>query len=223
MTYPSTMVQNPSLTSSSPLAIPVKKGEKIFRRSLYSVRGSIGSDLETLVISLFGFIFYFYNYCFYCFLFKTSVQFDLKCFNLYSVCLCLSLCFCSIFFVLLDIANMFWVLHTCALSRIIPRCIYFVYFALIMWLDMQVIISDCYFLHVWMNIYLLYVHWSHSLMTTLVWSRYAYMFYSVYKLDRILLAHVRTVYSTCHKRNESFFYVQVFQVTGIYMQVLHSF
>ena len=52
------MVQNPSLTSSSPLAIPVKKGEKIFRRSLYSVRGSIGSDLETLVIGLFGFIFF---------------------------------------------------------------------------------------------------------------------------------------------------------------------
>ena len=30
------------------------------------------------------------------------------------------------------------------------------------------------------------------------------MFYSVYKLDRTLLVHVRTMYSTCHKLNESF-------------------
>ena len=49
MTYPSTMVQTPSPTSSSLLAIPVKKGEKILKGSLHSVRGSIGSDLETLV------------------------------------------------------------------------------------------------------------------------------------------------------------------------------
>ena len=43
------MVQTPSPTSSSPLAILVKKGEKILRGSLHSVRGSIGSDIETLV------------------------------------------------------------------------------------------------------------------------------------------------------------------------------
>ena len=49
------------------------------------------------------------------------------------------------------------------------------------------------------------------------------MFYNVYKLDHILLAHVCTMYSTCHKFNESFVYVQVFQVIGIYVQVLHSF
>ena len=49
------------------------------------------------------------------------------------------------------------------------------------------------------------------------------MFYSVYKLDCTLLAHVRTMYSTCHKLNESFVCVRVFQVTGIYVQVLHSF
>ena len=55
-------------------------------------------------------------------------------------------------------------------GRIVPRCIYFVYFALVVWLDMQVIISDCFVVHVRMNIYLLYVHWSHSLMTVLVWS-----------------------------------------------------
>ena len=60
-------------------------------------------------------------------------------------------------------------------------------------------------------------------MTVLVWSSYAYMFYIVYKLDRILLAYVRTMYSTCHKRNESFICVQVFQVIGIYVQVLHNF
>ena len=43
------MVQTPSSTNSSPLVISVKKGEKILRGSLHSVRGSIGSDLETLV------------------------------------------------------------------------------------------------------------------------------------------------------------------------------
>ena len=49
------------------------------------------------------------------------------------------------------------------------------------------------------------------------------MLYSVYKLDRSLLAHIRTIYSTCHKFNESFVCVRVFQVTGIYMQLFHSF
>ena len=43
------MAQTPSPTSSSPLAIPVKKGAKILKGSFHSVRGSIGSDLETLV------------------------------------------------------------------------------------------------------------------------------------------------------------------------------
>ena len=47
--------------------------------------------------------------------------------------------------------------------------------------------------------------------------------FCVYKLDRTLLAHVRTLCLTCHKLNESFVCVQVFQVTGIYLQVLHSF
>ena len=49
------------------------------------------------------------------------------------------------------------------------------------------------------------------------------MFFCVYELDRTLLAHVCTLCSTCHKLNESFVCVQVFQVTGIYLQVLHSF
>ena len=49
------------------------------------------------------------------------------------------------------------------------------------------------------------------------------MFYSVYKLDRTLLANVRTMYSTYHKLNESFVCVRVFQVIDIYVQVLHSF
>ena len=47
--------------------------------------------------------------------------------------------------------------------------------------------------------------------------------YNVYYLDCTLLAYIRTVYSTCHKLNESFVCVQVLQVTGIYVQVLHSF
>ena len=101
-----------------------------------------------------------------------------------------------------------------------PRCIYFVYFALVVcwtcnWSLWLVFIT----LHVWIK----NVRCSHYLMTDLVWSRFAYMLYSVYKLDRILLAHIRTMYLTCHKVNESFVYMRVFQVTGIYMQVLHSF
>ena len=62
------MVQTPSPTSSSPLAISVKKGKKILRGSLHSVKGSIGSDLETLVYWLLvylGLFFCFYNCCFY--------------------------------------------------------------------------------------------------------------------------------------------------------------
>ena len=37
----------------------------------------------------------------------------------------------------------------------------------------------------------------------------------VYILDRTMLALVHTLCSTCHKFNESFVYVRVFQVTGI--------
>ena len=46
----STMVQTSSPTSSSPLAIPIKKGEKFLKGSLHSVRGSIDLGLETMVI-----------------------------------------------------------------------------------------------------------------------------------------------------------------------------
>ena len=56
MTYPSSMVQTSSPTSSSPLAILVIKGEKILRRSLHCVRGSISLDLETLVYWLSVFL-----------------------------------------------------------------------------------------------------------------------------------------------------------------------
>ena len=49
------------------------------------------------------------------------------------------------------------------------------------------------------------------------------MIYYVYKLNCTLLAHVRTMYLTCYKLNESFVCVRVFQVTGIYVQVLHNF
>ena len=66
-----------------------------------------------------------------------------------------------------------------------------------------------------MSTYLLNVHCGHSLMTDLVLSSYAYMIYSVYKLDRTLLTYVCTLYSTYHKLNESFVCVRVFQVTGI--------
>ena len=78
-------------------------------------------------------------------------------------------------------------------------------------------------LRVRMSIYLLNVHCDHSLMTDFFLSSYTYMIYSVFKLNRTLLAHVRTLYSTCHKLNENFVCVRVFQVTGIYVQVLHSF
>ena len=48
------------------------------------------------------------------------------------------------------------------------------------------------------------------------------MFYSVYKLDRTLLANVRTMYSTCHKLNKNFVSVRVFQVIGIYLRVFQG-
>ena len=85
LTYLSTVVQTPSLPSSSPLDIPIKKGEKILRESLHSVRGSIGSDLETLVywLSIYlGLLFAFITIVFTIFLFKTSVQCALNFFNL---------------------------------------------------------------------------------------------------------------------------------------------
>ena len=50
-----------------------------------------------------------------------------------------------------------------------------------------------------------------------------YMLSNVYKLGLIILALIHTLCSTCHKLNESFVCVQVFQVTGINVQVLHSF
>ena len=90
------MIQIPSPPSSSPLAIPVKKGEKILRGSLHSVRGSIGSDLETLVIGsqavYLCLIFSFYNYWFMfmllLFLFKTSAHVLVN-FSVYSIyCVC---------------------------------------------------------------------------------------------------------------------------------------
>ena len=79
------MVQTPSPPSSSPLAILIKKGEKILRGSLHSVRGSISSDLETLVYWLsvyLGLLFAFITIVFTIFLFKTSVQCAINCFNL---------------------------------------------------------------------------------------------------------------------------------------------
>ena len=100
------------------------------------------------------------------------------------------------------------------LSRILyPKCICFVHFALVMCWTCNWSLRLVFFaLHVRMSIYLLNVHCCHSLMTGLVWSRYAYMFYSVYKPDCTLLANVRTMYSTYHKLNESFFCVRVFRL-----------
>ena len=132
---------------------------------------------------------------------------------------------CSIVCVLLRYC--LYVLSTSLLcpSRILyPRCKYFLYFALVeCWTCNWSLGLFLTALRVQMSIYLLNVHCGHSLMTVFVWSRYAYMFFCVYKLDRTLLAHVHTLCSTCHKLNESFVCVQVFQVTGIYLQVLHSF
>ena len=52
---------------------------------------------------------------------------------------------------------------------------------------------------------------------------YVYMLSNVYKLGLVILALIHTLCSTCHKLNESFVYVRVFQVIGIIGQVLHSF
>ena len=106
------------------LAIPIKKGEKILRGNLHSVRGSIGLGLETLVIGsqvvyfcLFlafitaGLCLYFYCYCLklqytLLLLIQSYIQY---------LSLWLSQSFVAFFLVLLDIDNMSWVLHTCAL------------------------------------------------------------------------------------------------------------
>ena len=144
---------------------------------------------------------------------------------LYSVCLCLCKCFVAFVFVLLRYC--YYVLST---SHLYPSRILFVdanTSCILHWLCVGHAIDHCGWssLHCMSRwaFYLINVHCSHSLMTELVWSSYVYMLYSVYKLDRTLLAHVRTMYSTCHKLNESFVCVRVFQVTGIYVQVLHNF
>ena len=50
-----------------------------------------------------------------------------------------------------------------------------------------------------------------------------YLLSNVYKLGHVILPLIHTLCSTCHKLNEILFCVQVFQVIGINMQVLHSF
>ena len=99
-------------------------------------------------------------------------------------------------------------------SRIFyPRCKYFVYFALVKcWTCNWSLGLFLIALRVWMNIYLQNVHCSHSLVTISVWSRYAYMFFYVYKLDHTLVAHVCTLCSTCHKLNESLFVCKCFRL-----------
>ena len=144
---------------------------------------------------------------------------------LYSVCLCLSQCFIAFFFVLLRYC--YYVLST---SHLYPSRILFldaITSCILHWLCVGHAIDHCgwFSLHCiseW-AFYLINVYCGHSLMIELVWSNYVYILYSVYKLDRTLLAHVHTMYSTCHKLNESFVCVWVFQVTGIYVQVLHNF
>ena len=113
--------------------------------------------------------------------------------------------------------------HLCP-GRIVFRCIYFVYFALVVWLDMQVIISDCFFLHVRMNIYLLYVHWSHSLMIALVWSSFVYTCYQMFtNLVTLYLLLYMPYVQLVIRFNESFVCVRVFLISGINVQVLHIF
>ena len=170
------------------------------------------------------FTFSFYN-CFLLLLFKALTL----CFFLSSVYyqyyLWLISMLCSIVCVLLRYC--LYVLSTSLLcpSRIFYlRCKYLVHFALVeCWTCNWSLGLSLIALHVRMSIFLLNVHCSHSLMTVFVWSRYAYMLWCAYKLDRTLLAHVRTLCLTFHKLNESFVCVQVFQVTGICLQVLHNF
>ena len=138
--------------------------------------------------------------------------------------LCLSQCFVAFFSTFRCWLYIFSTSHLYPSRILYPRCKYFAYFALVeCWTCNWSVELFLIALRVQMSIYLLNVHCSHSLMTDLVWSRYAYMFYCGYKLDCILLAHMCTMYSTCHKLNESFVCMQVFQVIGIYVQVLHSF
>ena len=161
------------------------------------------------------FITVFFFYCF-CLKFWYSVLSSIY----YQYCLWLISMLCSIFFC-------HYVLSTSLLrpSRIFyPRCKYLVYFALVeYWTCNWSLGLSLIALHVRMSIFLLNVHCSHSLMTVFVWTWYAYMLWCAYKLDDTLLAHVYTLCLTCHKLNESFVCVQVFQVTGICLQVLHSF
>ena len=127
--YLSNRVQTLSPTSSSPLVIPVKKGEKILRGSLHSVRGIIGLVLETLVllvINLLLFIFSFYNCWFMLMLllllFITSIQYTLFFnFYLYSVFVTFSM-LCSIFFFLVLLRYCQYVLST---SHLCPSRILF--------------------------------------------------------------------------------------------------
>ena len=138
----STRVQTPSLTSSSPLTISVKKGEKILRGSLHSVRGSIGLGLKTLVYRRITFVYFsIYDrwFMFLLLLFITSVL----CFYysvLYLVCLCLSQCFVAFlctFKILLLCLKYFTLVPQ---QDLVPRCIYYGVFCIGCVLDMQLII-----------------------------------------------------------------------------------
>ena len=94
MIFPSTRVQTLSPTISSPLAIPVKKWEKILRGSLHN-QGEHSLGLRNIgSFRLFIFVYFsFYNYmvyCYYCFSLK--FQYFVLNFSLYSVVFNLMLC-----------------------------------------------------------------------------------------------------------------------------------
>ena len=113
MIYPWTRDQIQSSINSSLFGHSGKKGEKILRGSLHSVRGSIGLGLETLVIGsqavyfclFLAFITIGLCLCFYCFCLKLQYTFLLLIQSLYSMFVTISI-LCSIFLVLLDIDNM---------------------------------------------------------------------------------------------------------------------
>ena len=132
MIYPSTKVQTPSPTNSSPLAIPVKKGEKVLRGSLHSVRGSIGLGLETLVHRRITFVYFSIYDCQFMFLLLLFIT-SIFCFYnlvLYSVFFCtlLLLAFFSTFNILILCLKYFTLVPQ---QDLVPRCKYFVYFALV--------------------------------------------------------------------------------------------
>ena len=116
---------------------------------------------------------------------------------------------CSIVCVLLRYCLYFLSTSLLCPSRILyPRCKYFVYFAL---LDMQLILR--------IGLNCIACPDEHLLAKCSLWSFFNDCFYlikicihvfCVYKLDRTLLAHVRTLCSTCHKLNESFVCLQGF-------------